>query len=667
MSNDHKVEQIRKQIHQHKDKIDDLLKQIDETENLKTKFELYEQVLQQNNTEEEYVLNYLICLKDLSLQDKSYKEKYEQNVKNYHICISDSNYDAHFPDIKRTNSKNKILSFFNLIRECKLETEDNKANTIAQIYFTFMQTNSIEFNNTKKITWDNKELYLYFLYDFLIAGVSEKIVFYNQIKDPEKIIKTEEFKQITDDIKKKEQDLFEYNKNKEKYFFKIMELNLEIPKLKAKQVNLLLIHAQYFQYIKNLKIFLNKVDANFKIRFKDLKLDTEEDKILFEKYMHFLSTYKFELITYSDFWNTTFVSLRLEEKKKIINIEKCYLKFSLSDDGTILTISDNEKKEEINTENYDLINFIDKAKYETDVIPLMWKKNKCILPTKYNKELFVYKTKQYWKKLLIHIFKSNVYIEARDSLFSHSQIDFFMIDDIISEIIENIRFFIYKTKFLGNTNKKTSTIYNYGNYDEEIKNKSIALLIFYGFHIIINIHEIGGHLNIRYQFFYTLNKEFSSPKIAKEDEELYSNYAKGKGKESGESIEIKLFGRVLCSITIKEALFILNEENYSLALNDFKEGFLTCNKKDINSLLSQNSKILLENLGINYDELNDNGEYYSFPVDRKAKETKVYDQSMSRHPFSYYYDKKELFEQYKEKYNRIYEILEKDPNANIFP
>ena len=600
-------------IHQHKNIIDSLLNQINKTEDLKEKEKLYEEILEQDNTQEKYVVNYLICLKDLSLLNENHKQKYEKEVKKYHICISDLNYEAHFSDIKRINSKDKILSFFKLIRECPLQTEENRASIVSQIYYRFLETNLLEFNNTKKITWDNKELYLYFLYDFLLCGVSEMIIYYNKVENPEKILNSIEFKKLNEQLKENQQILEQYNMKMEENYFKIQDIKYKIQILTAKQTNLLLNHANYFEYISNMKRFLNEVSVNFNKRFKDLQLDKDEDKLLFEKYMHFLSTYKFKKNIYTSFWNATFVPLSLGEKKDIIKVN-CSIDFKLSENGTILGISKNGNKEQINTDNYDLVNFVKKATSENSVKSLMWKKNKYI----------------------------------------------------ISDIIDQIKFFIYNTKFLGNTNKKTNTIYEYGNYDVKIENRSIALLIFYGFHIIINIHEIGGHLNIRYQFFYTLNKVFSSPKIEKNSEQYYSNYAKGKGKESGETMEIKLFGRVLAGLTIKEALFILNEDNYSLDLNEFKEAFLNCDKKDFESLLSDNLKSLLEKLEINLNELIDNGEIYYYPLDRKTNETKVYSGPKSRHPYCFYYDSKKIVEEYMKKYNLIYETLKKDPNANIF-
>ena len=269
----------------------------------------------------------------------------------------------------------------------------------------------------------------------------------------------------------------------------------------------------------------------------------------------------------------------------------------------------------------------------------------------YNDNLFVCRTRKYWKKLLIEIFRSNVYIEARNSLFPKTQINFFFLDDFISDIIDNnIKFFIYNTTFLGETNIEINNIYEYGLYNLEIENHSVALLIYYGFHIIINIHEIGGNLNNKYQYYYTLDKAFYSPEIKSELNALYSNYAKDKKKESGEIIEIKLFGEVKCYLTIKEALFILNINNYKLALDDFKTQFQKCNEKILKDLCEP-LKELLPNLGINVNDLEENDNYkYNYPLKRKTDGGQIFFENKPRHPINFYYNDPEKIKNFFESF-----------------
>ena len=208
-----------------------------------------------------------------------------------------------------------------------------------------------------------------------------------------------------------------------------------------------------------------------------------------------------------------------------------------------------------------------------------------------------------------------------------------MFDDIISDIIDNIKFFTHKIRAAKNSPKKINTIYEYGNYDLKIEYESVALLIFYGFHILINLSEIGKELILRYQYFKNIKKEFKPKKIENNERE--------KQKDLAILIETKLFGHVLIGLTIKETLFILNEDNYLLGLNKFKEGFLNCNKKDFDLIVNDNLNNLLEELEINQFRLFDFGDAYYYPLERNTGEEKVYILPKRRHPLCFYFkDKK---------------------------
>ena len=424
------------------------------------------------------------------------------------------------------------------------------------------------------------------------------------------------------------------------------------PTLNYLLINIDLYYSTFFDYIDNMKEFLKGIEKSFDKRFGKLELVNMEDKQLFEDFIHFLSTYKFETSEYISFWNETFSPMSNEEKKEIIKT-KCTLKFELIDNGNKLKISKNTNSDEINANIYDFSNLIYNSKNLTNIDKFKWNSNRYILPNHYKDNLFVYKTRTFWKKLLIDIFRSKAYNEVRDSLFTKSQINIFKIDSFISNIIDNIKFFIYNTTFFGNTNKESNTVYEYGIYNLEIENHSVALLIFYGFHIIINIHEIGGHLNIRYQYYFSLDETFHSPEITSNEKDFYSKYAQGKGEESGETIEIRLFGEVKYSLTIKEALFVLNKNNYELSSKDFKNNFQKCNEKSIDELLNNSSLIeLLLNLGINVNDLNDNDKFrYNYPLNRKTNENNAYFEYKSIHPISYYYTEANLFKKFFEMFN----------------
>ena len=138
--------------------------------------------------------------------------------------------------------------------------------------------------------------------------------------------------------------------------------------------------------------------------------------------------------------------------------------------------------------------------------------------------------------------------------------------------------------------------------------KSIALLFFYSFNIVTNIHEICGHLFIRTK---KMNKKDSkgildSPTIEDKNKDLYSEYAKERKAESGESIEILLFERRIRELTIKEALFIIDPYNYIYGINSFSEKFKLCNGMNNKDIVSPKTIFFLEQLGITFNDLPNN-------------------------------------------------------------
>ena len=403
-------------------------------------------------------------------------------------------------------------------------------------------------------------------------------------------------------------------------------------------IKFLLLHSDFFDYIYTIKLFLIEVEDNFYKRFGNLDLSNDEDKTLFEDYINFLATYQFDKCYCVSFWKETFVPLNLEEKEKLIKIHSGGIKFELIEKGEKLKILDIFKDSYIiDAGKYNITNLVYDLKYETQVENIKWKLNKYMKPNFYKSNLFVCNTKEYWKQLLIDIFRSQAYKQIRDSLFTQSQVDFFLVDDIIKDIIDNIKFYIYNTKFLGGTNRYNNTLYDYGDINLEIENKSVAILIFYGFHIIINIQEIGGNLNIKYQYYISLDEVFHSPDIKEDLRKFYTSYGKARNKESGETIEIGLFGQVKKTLTIREALFILNKKNYSLTANNFKINFQKCNNQKLSELLDEDMKVFLKKLEIDISNLDeDDNNAYTFSLKRKFNSNEAYYVPKLRHPLSFY-------------------------------
>ena len=247
-----------------------------------------------------------------------------------------------------------------------------------------------------------------------------------------------------------------------------------------------------------------------------------------------------------------------------------------------------------------------------------WIKNKYMKPSYYNEKLFVSRTKNIWRKLIFNILNSDSYNEIRKSLCESNQINFFIDEEIINKIIDSIRYITYHTNDYDDTHANTLRIYEYGIFNKDIDNESISLLIYYASNIVVNIHKIGGLINIKLKHYY--NKK--SPKILEDKNNLNILYTTSRDQELGENIEIKLFGKVLYTLTIKEALYILNIDNYKKCVKEFKKDFCDCDSKDIAEILNNNNlQELLPKLDINIKEVikNETNKAYPFSDDLKQK------------------------------------------------
>ena len=72
-----------------------------------------------------------------------------------------------------------------------------------------------------------------------------------------------------------------------------------------------------------------------------------------------------------------------------------------------------------------------------------------------------------------------------------------------------------------------------------------------------------------------------------------SAYAKERGKESGEFVEGILFGDYKSKMTLKQILFILDRNNYSVYHNEFRTNFeIKSNNVDLNTISDELKNIM---------------------------------------------------------------------------
>ena len=329
------------------------------------------------------------------------------------------------------------------------------------------------------------------------------------------------------------------------------------------------------------------------------------------------------------------------------------VKFSLKNENElIVTIRD--KIETINNIQDYAINYVCQnilERYAINYIELM----KFIKIPKLNKNIYIKTIYEEWKNFNNCIFNSKAIKSLYDSLHEN-QINLIE-ENEIDNILNNIIYFDANTDFVGMTNRKTLKIYEYAaltpRYDSKKLNIDLSKTIFLAYCLCFNQHELLGHFNIGYQN-YNHKKEtnYESPIV---DEALGSFYSKDRnGFESSEDIEIKLYGRILFGLTLKEAVFILNYDNYMTDYKTFQKNFKKCNKEKLR--IDNSLKQILKSFKIESDNFpNDDGNYYS--IDKKVKKYSINLQNgnKGKHPFDLKIDSKNG--EGKEKFGHIINLL----------
>ena len=405
---DEQQKKISEEINKYKTEITQILIEINKSTIIEDKIDLYQKILSLDNTKEDYVIHYLLCLKEALGEEEKDEKYFQKELNRLQICISDKKYNQHFKEYPRKNARQKILDFINLIKDSSFKEDNDKSLLISKIIMLLYEIKNLKFHNKKKITWENEELYLNSLYKLLILSVSYLIIYYNKVQLDSKILNDSVYITINNNLKNAQNTQNEID---------ICNFTLQL-------INYLLLHSDYFKYLIKIKKFLIDIDKKFKEKFGKLELSNDNDKSLFEDYINFLATYKFDNRNYNSFWEETFVPLNLEEKNKILNVDLYDIKCEFLENGNKLKIYDDNNKYTIDANKYNLKIFIHDAS-ETEIKKFQWNLNKYMKPNFYKENLFVCKTIKYWKKLLIVIFQSQAYKEVRNSLFVQSQVDFF--------------------------------------------------------------------------------------------------------------------------------------------------------------------------------------------------------------------------------------------------
>ena len=599
--------------------------------NKEKKINLYEELLKIDNTDKKILLQYLNFCIQINDGTSNMGDKMEKDFIKYSKYFPPEEWNKNFSGViqrKDSSSLEKLeLILKKIIGNNWILADDISKKDITKFIRNKIKECSGEIGNSYPITWKNEELFIYYSLQEFLDRLKNKIVFYSQESQCKKlkndlityyyteieklkiqIIKiqfgNENDKEIDKEKDKDKEKVIEIDKKE-----KIENLNKKIEEYKERILNIGFNEGGFFsKYLNNLYYFLLSIKDTYLKDFCQKKFLKKEEQDIFEHFMLFISSYDFEVIPdyMHSVWKYSFLDLNESAKDEIFFdfIKKKNPKeFTRVGEDKIKIIFAKNIKEVVTIDDindYDIENLFNIIKVSGN-----FNENEYIRFVKINKinnHIYIKKIMKEWISFNIHIFNLLAIQSLYNILFDNQDKSLFQGNEL-KIIIENITYFVFPTDFSGLTKRKTMKIYEYGAMIWIDGEEDFSKIITLAFSLVCNMHEIIGHYNIGYQAYSNPKeaKKFDSPKI---DPTIASKYAEDRGfKEAGENIEIQLFGRKITSLTLKEALFILNSENYKVHYETFRKNFKECNYKEIS--IDQKFKNTLENaFKINIDEIN---------------------------------------------------------------
>ena len=126
--------------------------------------------------------------------------------------------------------------------------------------------------------------------------------------------------------------------------------------------------------------------------------------------------------------------------------------------------------------------------------------------------------------------------------------------------------------------------------DNKFKNSYILKMIDKAVNKIKIQHE-WGHTSSSFLFFTLKIKYFTTPeRKIKFLEKSDSKNNEEKNDEGGQSVELLMYGRIIEDLNVKEAIFILNNDNYKLTLNEFRSEFISLEEKELDEVFEKARK-----------------------------------------------------------------------------
>lgn len=428
-----------------------------------------------------------------------------------------------------------------------------------------------------------------------------------------------------------------------------IDVDKELEDLNSQLIFIYKISSEAFEvYFTRFSLFLKGIKTKFFKRFWNLENSkSKEDFELFAFFCFFIGHFDFCELTqfYINLWDYS-LKQNIEEINEILN-ENSYKnvnKYFIKDNELILEIYDNNNNEisilkvrnfskyiipniidylSLNYQNLkkkederkrkqsffgEMCNYfisficekeIDKNNYEiNEKIINEYYIEKYLKIEEYKNEIYIKTKWNIWINFLMRIFTSKTIKDAFNKFSKTVESNFdlfdFLNENQLKSIFDNINLFQFPISGIYGITLSSPLLKIYEYYEGFISKygDNISKLLSLCFHLITNEHEVLGHLNIRIQNII-LKKNIKSPIVDKH------NNLKERNEESGDFIEKLLYGYSISELTYNQMLFILDENNYTLSLDNFKEKFLEVINSNYEP--SQSLKDLLNSLDIDLE------------------------------------------------------------------
>ena len=474
----------------------------------------------------------------------------------------------------------------NFIFILKLLVNDNTNKELVILYLKFLKENQ---ENLKKIFNDNTEDYneeVNYYLNIFNKNEAEKYFNINKKSQKENL-----FSLMVELSNKNYSEFVCYLNNLKNYYKNSIKYNMP-PDFENEE----------YYFFRNIHVIKYSL-YNF---YRDIKGEDEEDEIINEKdkqdkkeqIMEGLNILKYKINKTIEFNNHKKLNLKEFEILLIILIQgsqKEEIEFNLNLLGTKeVTLEDikhyinqnkdeNKNKKLVTVENDKVViseKIIKKYQYLCLNNLNLYNNNYYFSKKIYNYHYYKYKhsekyklssIKSFYKKILPKTCFRSIY----KTLFGENEYYPFDNHEFTNYYIDNYYDFlpIKNDKGLGLTEKYSMNIYIISFLPEVeggIYNKAEKMLLRKSLIVNDSNHEIGhSFVDIH---FYMENGRIPIKTPRKKTLEI---------NEGGYFIEFALYGRILETITIEQALYILNENNYDKTFLEFQEGFNNIQNKDL--------------------------------------------------------------------------------------